>query len=575
MTKNVPENRNKQMLKVVYLLFLLLLYYLISLLGIWALFSVAVLVSGLLLLFYVKPSDQSVHHKELTSDVHIQDEESVVAVDSHSENIRFLQGELDACRIRESEFQLLLEKLQTGLLIFSQGKLVYTNNYTVKFFKKPVKELLQKSEEELFIGDLSIVIDDKELEEYYIQTSEEGLTHFKIKRAYLDNNSFAYIITEKINPKGTGDIKKHKLEVIGQLANGVAHDFNNTLTGILGAIDLLEDDLDSSKGELISLIRESASRATDLTHKILNFSQKEYVESQNFDIHETILTTISILERTINKKIKISHNLTASTSTIEGSISIVQNMLLNMSLNSEAAMPDGGELQFSTKVTSFNKKECFAQALSIKPGTYIQIIIRDTGEGISEGDIDKIFDPFYTSRDRSKSIGLGLTNAYKDVIAMGGQISVKSSPHEETIFTITLPISISNEQYDEVSIHKTQGKQLLIVDDEKVIRLTAKAILENAGFSVVLAENGVEAIKLYREHNIDLVLMDMIMPEMDGRECLKELKKINSDVKVILVTGFVREKDVIKMKQNGLWDVVTKPFNPKLLTQKISNALDL
>lgn len=557
-----PTNSGKQFyinLSLIVALLLILLT-LLEQMSILALMCVLALIGGIIWFFISHTKEE--HEPSFTE----------VAFDEKTNQIiDELTNDLNMCHIREGQFQALLEKLQTGLFLFVDNSCIYVNSYGLSILGKSDKEMNSLSESDIFTGDY--LIEKTENDEEMQVTNGDKVSLFRIRRTEMSDNTYAIMLHPRKESKKV-NIKKHKLEVIGQLASGVAHDFNNTLTGILGAADLLEEDIDESKQELISLIRESANRATDLTHKILNFSQKEYLDEEPFDLHEIIESTVSILERTITKKIAISSSLLASSSIVRGRKSLVQNMLLNMSLNSEAAMPYGGTLQFETHVVSLSKRDCFEGQSSLKPGTYIVLEIQDSGYGIPESELDKIFDPFYTTKDKEKSIGLGLTNAYKDVLSMGGDITVHSIPNEETTFSIHLPLDLSTENMvPHVDAKAVGEKTLLVVDDEKVIRLTAKAILENAGFTVLTASNGVEAIEQYKRNTVDLVLMDMIMPEMDGKDCLRELQKIQADVKVILVTGFVREKDVVSMKQSGLLNVVCKPFDPDNLINVIKATL--
>lgn len=488
-----------------------------------------------------------------------------------SENL-LLQSKLNECLLREHQFQALMEKLQIGLLLFENNALHYTNPFFLNHFDFRADEILHKGEKDIFSQNFAIHQEGNSAGDGYIffNFNSEKEIQYKVKRTIISPSVYALIISEK-EPAYKVNIKKHKLEVIGQLANGVAHDFNNILAGIIGAVEILEEDLEEEKIKYTTLIRDSANRATDLTHKILSFSQKEYNKSTAFDLHDIILSTISILKRTINKKIKITNQLEASTATILGNKSIVQNILINMSLNSEAAMPNGGELNFSTKIISYSKKECFEKGSNLKPGTYIEVSVLDTGLGIPKDELEKIFDPFFSGNGNDSNVGLGLTNAYKDVLSMGGEISVTSTPNVKTVFNITLPLETEKKVARKTILPPIiKNKNILIVDDEEIIVLTAKTILENAGFTILSANNGFEAIELYKNNHIDLVLMDMIMPELDGKECFRALKNIDEEVRVVLMTGFAREKDVTTMKREGLMDIITKPFDPTDLVNLVA-----
>lgn len=466
----------------------------------------------------------------------------------------------------------LLDELEVGLLHFKNGELQYCNPYFETISSRKQENLKGKSKEEIFTLELESAMLSSEGTMLFISNADGSSQSFKIEESEI--SSFEYILTihnQKFEKKI--DIKKHKLEVMGQLANGIAHDFNNILAGIIGAVELLDENSSNVSHEYTTIIRDAANRATDLTHRILSFSQKEYTENVPIDLHKILESTIKILERTLCKKVTITKSLEASSSTIMGDRSILQSIFINLGINAENAMPDGGMLSFSSQIVSFGKRECMELKPNLKPGAYIEVEVKDTGVGIPQEYQDKIFDPFFTMNGNKNSMGLGLTNAYNGILSMGGEITVQSSA-SETIFTITIPLEMEKQPIEFVKSAPVSGnKNVLIVDDEEVIRLTARAILENEGYTIFLATNGVEALNTFRENDIDIVIMDMIMPEMDGKECLKELQKMEPEVKVILVTGFVREKDVIAMKQNGLLDVITKPFDPTNLVQIIATAL--
>jgi len=219
---------------------------------------------------------------------------------------------------------------------------------------------------------------------------------------------------------------------------------------------------------------------------------------------------------------------------------------------------------------------CKNSLFDIKPGNFIKINVQDTGTGIKKEHLNKIFEPFFTTKEQGKGTGLGLPAVYGTVQQHYGAIFVKSKLNEGTTFTIYLPIVEYNEEKQQYETKLTHGSgTILIVDDEYIIQVMAKAVLENMGYSVIIANNGKEALDIYlnMQDNIDLVILDMIMPEMNGKECFKQLKKINKDVKVILSSGFSQESDIEELKLAGLNGFIRKPYNTAEISKIISNIL--
>ncbi|MCP4148676.1 MAG: PAS domain S-box protein, partial [bacterium] len=308
----------------------------------------------------------------------------------------------------------------------------------------------------------------------------------------IDDVSKEYQLEEQLNHHS-------KMDAIGQLAGGVAHDFNNMLGGIIGAAQLLKikkKKPDNQSPELEDIIIQASIRASELTAKLLAFGRKGKITSSSVDIHEIIKDTVTIFKGTIDKKIRLSIKKGAENHTITGDNSGLQNALLNIGINASHAMPDGGELHIETRNIHLNKTFCQATPFEIKPGKYIEIEIRDTGCGIPREDLQKIFEPFYTTKKQGKGTGLGLASVYGTLQDHQGSITVSSELGKGTSFYILLPCYDNAIKTYEIKPELLTGSgQILLVDDEKIIRLTGRLMMEKMGYNVLLAENGREAVE--------------------------------------------------------------------------------
>ncbi|MEE4254313.1 MAG: response regulator [Desulfuromusa sp.] len=370
----------------------------------------------------------------------------------------------------------------------------------------------------------------------------------------------------------------HKMDAIGQLAGGIAHDFNNMLGGILGAGQMLPRYLsDEPKAQkLHSIIMQSATRAADLTGKLLTFSRTSSKASTPVNMHALIQETITLLQNTTDRRIKIETELKANQSSIVGDPSQLQSTMLNLGINASQAMPNGGTLRFATRLLDIDDITCNSSPFDLHPGQFLEIEVTDTGCGISAENIHRIFEPFFTTKEQGKGTGLGLAAVYGTITQHGGSITVYSEVNNGTNFKILLPLNTSAVAQKPVcqEIIKGQGN-ILVVDDEEVMRLTTKAILEDLGYSVLLAENGEEALSVYKASKkpVDLVILDMIMPVMNGKDCFFALKKLHPEARIILSSGFVREEDLEDMKRSGLKGYINKPYLSDALSQSVYNAL--
>ena len=387
----------------------------------------------------------------------------------------------------------------------------------------------------------------------------------------INNEARLKIAEEQLN-------QSRKLEAIGKLAGGIAHDFNNMLTGIMGASYVLQKKLQADKesAEFIELIIESSERAADLTGKLLAFGRKGKVASTPVDLQQIIDDTVALLERSISKKIKIIKNYNAQLHTIIGDFTQLQNAMLNMGINASHAMPDGGTLAFTTQNAVLDTEFCNSSTFNLKPGNYLKTTIKDNGTGISEENLNRIFEPFFTTKKQGEGTGLGLSAVYGSIQDHMGSIEVESAVGEGTVFTILLPLA------DQEIVLQTENRKItpgsgtiLFTDDEKSIRITVKAMLEDMGYKVITAENGEEAVRIFTENNseINAIILDMNMPVMNGKEAFYKIRDIDKSSIIIISTGYSSKNDLIELKDAGLSGHIWKPYNPTELNSLLLELL--
>jgi C4-dicarboxylate-specific signal transduction histidine kinase/CheY-like chemotaxis protein len=473
------------------------------------------------------------------------------------------------CQMEKNDFEGTVESYMQYVHSQDQAGLTNAINSAIKEGKELFMEyrfLPPRSEKEIWLVTKGRRICDKDgnpLKLTGITTSIDEQKHAEMERENLE---------KKLQ-------QTQKMDALGQLAGGVAHDFNNMLGGIQGAAELLKEHLDRSEEseEYLSIIMNASDKAAKLTQQLLSVSHRKKINSTIINIHSLISETTALLKRTIDKSIDIKIILDAPSSSVVGDSSLLENLLLNMGINASHAMTNGGSLTFKTRHIDLDNIFCENSTFELNPGKYIELEIKDTGCGIPPENLSRIFEPFFSTKQDGKGTGLGLATAYGTVRQHGGAISVYSEISKGTVFHILLPLSGKNNSAPPPvmgEISKREGT-ILIVDDESVMRTTARAILENVGYSTLTAENGREGLEVYNQNwqTIDIVLLDMIMPIMNGKECFLQMKKINPRVKVLLTSGFSREEDILEMQEKGLSGFINKPYAKAHLLQTISNIL--
>jgi PAS domain S-box-containing protein len=375
--------------------------------------------------------------------------------------------------------------------------------------------------------------------------------------------------------------QSEKMDAIGQLAGGIAHDFNNQLSGIMGYADLLR--LKAGDNLTLALyannIITGVERASNLTSQLLAFARKGQVMIVPVDIHRTVFEVVNLLKHSIEKKIEIKQQLNANLCTTMGDPTQLQNAVLNLGLNARDAMPDGGELSFATDIVELDEKYCKSKPYEIIPGKYLQVCVSDTGCGMGKKTLKRIFEPFFTTKEQGKGIGMGLAAVYGTVKSHNGSISVNSKVGRGTTFTLYLPL-VSKEDSGQVKSDTTQpaksGRHILLVDDEKVLRDVGLKMLGELGYKASICSNGKEAVELYKKSwkSIDLVILDMVMPVMDGKDSFLAMRKINPDISALLASGYSIDGEAQGILDVGVKGFIQKPFKSDQLSRKIAEVLN-
>jgi len=372
-----------------------------------------------------------------------------------------------------------------------------------------------------------------------------------------------------------------KMEAVGSLAGGIAHDFNNLLTAILGYCDLALEGIPaaSTASEDVAEVRRAAQRAAELTHQLLAFSRRQVLKPRVFSLGTTLEQTEKILRRLISENIALELSVCPPQALVCADPTQVEQVILNLAVNARDAMPRGGRLRLSTGTITFDSPHAIAGA-SLPAGTYAMLAVSDTGTGIAPEIRDRLFEPFFTTKPRGQGTGLGLATVYGIMQQSGGGVEVASVPGCGTTFILYFPVAredsspevATSAQHD---IQRRGEGTILLAEDDDAVRAIARETLERAGYRVLAAADGSQALALAEAHDgsIDLLLTDVIMPGMNGRELAATLTRRRPGIRVLYASGYT---DNMLEGQGALAPGVTlldKPFTPADLAAKVRDVL--
>jgi two-component system cell cycle sensor histidine kinase/response regulator CckA len=375
-----------------------------------------------------------------------------------------------------------------------------------------------------------------------------------------------------------------KFEAIGQLAGGIAHDFNNVIGAILGWAELGEEQAASSDVRFATHFKKihvQCDRVMALIRQLLAFARRQILEPRNLSLNQSVRDVLSLLGGVIGKDIELHTVLAEDLAVVRVDPTQIEQILVNLCINSRDAMPKGGHLSIETRNTGFSEEECRRNA-ELQPGHFAELCVTDTGIGMDAAVRERIFEPFFTTKGTGKGTGLGLATVYGIVKQHGGLIQVESEPGRGSTFHIFLPVSeIITPVEHRPAVVRDQPLRggteiILIAEDHEGIREMARATLESLGYQILLANDGEEAVEIFSAHCdlIALVLLDVIMPRRSGPEAYEAIKAMRPDVPVVFATGYSDETaPLTEMVERGI-AVLPKPYSPAILCRRVREALD-
>ncbi|MBI1293697.1 PAS domain S-box protein [bacterium] len=374
--------------------------------------------------------------------------------------------------------------------------------------------------------------------------------------------------------------QQDRLAAVGQLAAGIAHDFNNIMSAIILYARMLQQqaNLSGKDQTRLNIIHDQAQHAVNLIRQILDFSRRSLVERGAVDLVPFFNEMIKLWERTLPENIQVQFDYDANHYTVHADPTRLQQAMLNLALNARDAMPDGGLLTVSLQAEALVSGQ-IPPIQGMDPGDWLCITCQDSGSGIPSEALPHIFNPFFTTKDPGKGTGLGLAQVYGIVGQHDGFIDVNSASGTGATFRIYLPLQQETERTElsaTMQAPRTGNELILLVEDNSISRDAIEDILDLQGYRVLTANNGVEALSIYRDRGdeIDLVLSDMIMPEMSGQHLYRAIKEVNPNLKMVLMTGYPLEEEGRKLLEQGLFAWLQKPFTIDALSDVLSTALD-
>lgn len=503
----------------------------------------------------------------------------------------------EALKNSENRFRSITENAVDYIFIKDiERRYTFVNNAMMKLLGLPENEIIGKTPEEIYgphEGSIVREIDDRtfsgetvnETRELLIGNEQRAYNTIQTSLTVEDGkiSSIMGIVRDVTDSKRLEEQLKQsdKMRAIGQLAGGISHDFNNQLAGIVGYAEILRKKISTDQKLVfyVDNILLATKRASELTSQLLAFARKGKYRSIPVDIHSIVVEVVNILKRTIDKRIVVKQHLDAQQTLTFGDPTQIQNAVLNVALNSRDAMQDGGELLFSTSVVAFEAELLKNHPYEIAPGDYIQLCVTDNGIGMDETTKMRIFEPFFSTKEPGKGTGMGLASVYGTMKNHGGAVFVYSEPGHGTTMKMLFPLKVIERQnFVQPEIEEgnvTGNAHILLVDDEEFVLDSAARMLEDTGFKVSICRNGKEAVEFYKHNwqSLDLVILDMVMPEINGKDTFIEMRKINPEVIAFLSSGYSLNGEAQKILDEGIKAFIQKPYRWNELAKLIDEAL--
>ncbi|NOY64325.1 MAG: PAS domain S-box protein, partial [Nitrospirae bacterium] len=493
--------------------------------------------------------------------------------------------------LRKSETMLrsLYEKANDTIILTDEnGKIINVNKKVTEQYGYTKEELIGKSllsleqnqDNQLFLERNHRLLHGEPLVYESTHIAKDGTpVHVEVSASAVtleEGKVIQFIIRDITEKKKLQAQLLHaqRMESLGTLAGGIAHDFNNLLTSIMGYTDLILDEgkLPPELVPKMRVIESSTRKATQIVSKLLNFAKRgRELELVPFNVNDMIKEALELAKRRFNPNIEVDLDLKENLPIIKGDVGLLEQSVLNLILNAIDAMPEGGNLNLETDLVKIDSNYKKRIAPDVKEGPYIRISVKDTGSGIPPDKIDRIFDPFFTTKGPDKGTGLGLAMTYGIIKDHGGYITVDSIVGKGTTFEIYLPASqtVIPGITSILDSLRTTGK-IMVIDDEIPVLEFFKVTLLQKGFNVVVFNEPYTAYEYFKNHKslIELVISDIVMPEIDGKKLIKELKSFKNDVKIIAMSGF---KDaLLDLQADGY---LVKPVKKDTLFQEIQRVM--
>lgn len=504
----------------------------------------------------------------------------------------------------EENYRRLFEQNIDGIVVVADGRIVRVNQAFCNLHGLSAEDLAGKNPLEMIHPDhrktaeqrIKMLLRSESLPApflYKALRSDGSVLRVEVRSrpfTWKGKAAFQSIVRDVTERKQAEDEKHHlelqlrhaqKMEAVGTLAGGVAHDFNNLLQAVQGYAELLLIGKKENDNEFKALqaIRRAAQRGSELTRQLLTFSRKVESKKQPVILNRIVNNAKSLLVRTIPKMIEIELDLESNLKTADADPAQIEQVLMNLALNARDAMPEGGKLIIKTENVILDEAYCRTH-LGAKPGDYVLLSVVDNGSGIEKEILDHIFEPFFTSKEIGKGTGLGLAMVYGIVKNHKGLITCDSEPGVGTVFKLYLPCikqKTTAPETREAEVFLQGGREtILLVDDEEFILDFGKKLLVNSGYKVLTAADGESALQQFREgsEQIDLVILDLIMPGIGGKKCLEGLIKKAPNVKVLIASGYTFNGTIKEAVEAGASGFINKPYDLHQMLKEIRGVLD-
>ncbi len=493
---------------------------------------------------------------------------------------------------RES-FRNIVEKNEEGLAIVDKGGVIrFANPAFSRMLGSPIESLVGR--------DFPFAFEVGKIQEADLPNADTGVlpveislteTHWEGATAYLASLRDITLrrAAEQSIREGEEKLRQaQKLESIGRLAGGVAHDFNNLLTAINGYTDMVLASMeeDNSFRGYLQEVRRSGERAAELTHQLLAYSRKQVLIPKMLNVNTVVENMTNMLRRLIGDHVELVSNLDPQIGLVKVDPGQVEQVIMNLVVNAKDAMPAGGRITVQTAVEVVDQDSeallPIDRELAFEPGQYVVMTVADTGTGMDEVTVARIFEPFFTTKEVGRGTGLGLSMVYGFLKQSDGNITVKSVPGEGTTFKVYLPLATGSaavwrtDGADQGSESARGFETILLVEDEHTVRKFLLRVLQHIGYNVIEAQDGKQGLELSLNHPepIHLLLTDVMMANMGGKELSEKLSLHRPEIKILFMSGYAEEGSPYTWNSQEDLDFLQKPFSPAVLAQKVRSVLD-